>query len=117
MARTVDRMRAEAGRVLGAISDEEVMLLARNFRKNAILMADHNFRRFDGDALVFVATEGKRNINVSDQGRGSMPAGRWKPYVSGEITEIHLPCTHLDIIRPDMLAQVWAGISSSLGLE
>lgn len=36
--------------------------------------------------------------------------------VSGEIPEIRLPCTHLDITKPDMLARVWAGISGWLGL-
>jgi thioesterase domain-containing protein/aryl carrier-like protein len=116
MARITDQVRTEAGQVLGDISDDEVALLAKTFQKNASLLENHDFRRFDGNALVFTATEGKR-ITKAVQGRGHTLAGDWAPYVSGEISEIRLPCTHLDIIQPDMLGQVWAGISSWLGLE
>jgi thioesterase domain-containing protein len=116
MARITDQVRTEAGQVLGDISDDEVALLAKTFQKNASLLENHDFRRFDGNALVFTATEGKR-ITKALQGRGHTLAGDWAPYVSGEISEIRLPCTHLDIIQPDMLGQVWAGISSWLGLE
>jgi amino acid adenylation domain-containing protein len=115
-ARVTDAIRQEAGQVLGAISDDEVELLAKNFTTNESLMKEHDFRRFDGGALVFVATEGKR-ITSLEQGHGNMPAALWRPYMSGEISEIHLSCNHLDIIRPDMLARVWTGISSWLGLE
>jgi len=37
--------------------------------------------------------------------------------VSGVITEIPLPCTHADMVRPDMLAEAWSAISGHLGLE
>jgi thioesterase domain-containing protein/aryl carrier-like protein len=109
-------VRREVGRILGALTDEEVMLFAKNYQKNVNLMRNHDFRRFDGDALVFVATEGKP-ITVAEQGSGDFAAELWKPYVSGEISEIHIPCTHTDMLTPDLLAQVWTGISSWLGLE
>jgi len=37
--------------------------------------------------------------------------------VSGAITEIPIPCDHAEMVRPDMLAQVWSAISGHLGLE
>lgn len=42
---------------------------------------------------------------------------RWERYVSGTIAEIHLPCTHADMTRPEKLAQVWSGKSGHFGLE
>jgi amino acid adenylation domain-containing protein len=98
----IDFVRAEAGDVLGAITDDEVKLLAKVFAKNARLMLEHGYGRFEGNALVFVGTAGK-DITAN-------PAARWTPYISGEISEVHLPCTHTEIFRPDMLAHVWAGV-------
>ena len=115
-ASIIDRLRKETGEVLGAISDEEIVLFAENFQKNGTLMREHDLGRFDGDVLVFVATAGK-SITTDEQGNGNFAAESWRDHVSGEISEIHLPCTHSDTIRPDMLAHVWSGIASWLGLE
>ena len=115
-ASLIDRMRREAGQVLGAISDDEVMHLAGTFQKNGSLVEDHDFRRFDGDALVFVAGQGGP-MTTPGQGDDDMPAASWRPYVSGEISQIHLPCSHWEMIQPDMLGEVWTGISTWLGLE
>ena len=115
-ASLIEFVRAEAGEVLGAITDDEVKLLAKAFAKNARLMREHDYGRFDGNALVFVAAAGKE-ISTAEQGGGNSPAARWRPYISSEVSEVHLPCTHTEIFRPDMLAQVWAGTSSWLGLQ
>lgn len=115
-ASLIEFVRAEAGKVLGAITDDEVMLLAKAFAKNAHLMRKHDYGRFDGNALIFVAAAGKE-IPTAEQGGGDSPAARWRPYISGEMSEVHLPCTHVEIFRPDMLAQIWAGTSSWLGLQ
>jgi hypothetical protein len=116
MARAINGMRMEAGEILGAICDSEVALLVETFRKNANIMRNHEPRRFDGDTLIFVATEDKEVIRA-EPGLVGSPARNWQPYVSGEISEIYLQYIHMEIIRPDVLAQVWAGISSWLGLE
>lgn len=47
---------------------------------------------------------------------GALLAGRWMPYVSGEIFQIRLPCSHVNMIQPDMPARVRAGMSGWLGL-
>ena len=111
----IDWVRQEAGKALGGITEDEILLLARSFDRNTHLMLDHDYSLFDGEALIFVA-EIKRK-SAAQQGDGNSPVERWRPYISGEISEIRLPCAHLDIFRPDMLAQVWSSISSWLGLQ
>jgi thioesterase domain-containing protein len=106
--RLMERMRQEAGHVLGAISDEELVTLARIFRNNAVIMLDHDFGRFDGEALLLVAAQDRKD--------DAPTVDRWAPYVSGQISEVRLPCKHSDMIRPEMLAQVWSAISAWLGL-
>jgi len=105
LTRRLDLVRREVGNVLGAISEEELLLLADIFHKSVLLMETSEFRRFDGDMLLLVASGG----NTS--------AERWEPYVSGEITEVHLPCPHSELFQPDMLARAWAGISGWLRLD
>jgi thioesterase domain-containing protein/aryl carrier-like protein len=108
MARLTEQIRQETGKFLGAISDDEVMVLARTFQRNAALGKAHDAGRFDGDMLILAAAEGKHD---------STPvADRWEIYVSGAITEISLPCAHPDMVRPDMLAQAWSAISAYCGL-
>jgi thioesterase domain-containing protein len=102
----MERMRKEAGHVLGAISDEEYRTLARVFQNNMTIRGTHEIGRFDGNALLLVAGEGRSE----DEGR----TGRWAPYVSGEIAEAILPCGHSDMIRPDMLARAWDAMSDWL---
>ncbi|MGD0559704.1 MAG: amino acid adenylation domain-containing protein [Streptosporangiaceae bacterium] len=112
----IEWVRAEAGEVLGAITEDEVMLLAKAYQRNVLFLPHHEYGRFDGNALVFVATEGKRSP-MDDQGAENSYASLWDPYISGEISEVRLPCTHADMFQPDNLARAWSGISSWLGLQ
>ncbi len=117
MARIIEGARSEAGKVLGAISDDEVMLLAQTYEKNMALREGHEFGRFDGRVLLFVAAGDRRFIAAEEKNSSVPTAERWIPYVSGEISEVRLPCVHADMIKPDTLAQIWSGISSWLGWE
>ena len=113
-ARKLDLVRREVGNVLGAISHEELLLLADIFYKSTTLTLAGEFRRFDGDMLLLVASgAGKPGDKDND-----IPGKRlWEPYVTGEITEVHLPCSHSDLFQPEMLSQAWTGVSAWLGLE
>jgi amino acid adenylation domain-containing protein len=117
LARLMEGARREAGKVLGAISDDEAMLLAQAFQRNMALREGHEFGQFDGGALLFVAAGDRRFIAAQEKNGSVLTAERWIPYISGEISEVRLPCTHADMIQPEILAQVWLDISSWLGLE
>jgi thioesterase domain-containing protein/aryl carrier-like protein len=117
MTRLIERVRQEAGKVLGAISDDEALLLAQSYERNTEIRHGHEFGRFDGDALLFVAAEERPASADEEENASLLTAGRWMPYVSGEISEIRLPCTHVGMLEPDMLGQAWAGMSGWLGLS
>jgi thioesterase domain-containing protein/aryl carrier-like protein len=105
--RKLDLVRREVGNVLGAISEDELLLLAEIFHKSAILMESSEFRRFDGDMLLLVASGGKELSYTA----------LWEPYVCGEITEVRLPCPHSELFQPEMLELAWSGISAWLRLD
>jgi thioesterase domain-containing protein/aryl carrier-like protein len=109
LADVADQVRQQYGGNSGVISDEDLMNAAQVFLNNVRIMRSHEFRRFEGDLLLILATEGRRE--------GVSASTVWKPYVSGEISEFRLPCKHDEVILPDMLAQAWAGISTWLKLE
>nr|WP_248003599.1 AMP-binding protein [Streptomyces sp. RLB1-33] len=102
----MDRVRQEAGRVLGALSEAELEALARVFLNNGALKADHVFGRFQGDALLLVADESRPE--------GTPTVSRWAPFISGRISETRLPCNHSDMARPEMLAEAWSAIAAWL---
>jgi thioesterase domain-containing protein/aryl carrier-like protein len=108
IAALIRRIRRETGTVLGAISEDELLILAQIFQRNGELRNAHEPSRFDGDALLFTAAQ--------DQQEGTPTVERWNGYVSGAITEIRLPCAHSDMARPDILGLVWSGIAAHLGL-
>ena len=89
-----------------ALSDEEAAIIVRIYRHIVGIACAHECRSFEGD-LLFIAAAGE-NAEVVSAGAS------WRPYVSGQISESSLPCEHLDMARPDMLARVWAEISTWL---
>jgi thioesterase domain-containing protein/aryl carrier-like protein len=109
IAQVVESIRQAQGHVLGAMSDEDLMIFARVSQNNTKIRFEHELGRFDGRVLLLVAAAG-RPANVP-------LGGRWEPYVSGEVTEARFPCTHPNMVRPDMLAQAWAAIATWLELD
>nr|WP_052499413.1 non-ribosomal peptide synthetase [Streptomyces vietnamensis] len=106
-AQRLRELRADMGAVLGGISDEELIRIMRVFENNSRLLAEHRTGRFRGDALMVVAT--------ADKATDVPWAQQWEPYVSGEVTEVSLPFTHADMMRPQALGQVWAAVEGWLG--
>ncbi|MFI6151838.1 non-ribosomal peptide synthase/polyketide synthase, partial [Kitasatospora sp. NPDC051170] len=102
----VETLRREAGSVLGAITEEEVLRLARVFENNIGLKDGHDHGVFDGDALLVVAAE--------DRPEGAPTVARWAPYLSGTMAEVELACKHLDMVRPERLAEVWSAVEDWL---
>jgi amino acid adenylation domain-containing protein len=102
----LDWIRQERSGFLEAISERELAILGKILQNNVNIMCAHEFRRFDGDLLLIAAAE--------DNPDSVSAAARWKPYVSGEISESSVPCGHYEMVRPGMLAQAWDGISGWL---
>jgi len=102
----LDWIRQERSGFLEAISERELAILGKILQNNVKIMCAHEFRRFDGDLLLIAAAE--------DNPDAVSAAARWKPYVSGEISDSSVPCGHYEMVRPDMLAQAWGGISGWL---
>jgi thioesterase domain-containing protein len=96
------------GAFFSAMPDEEFALYERNLKHCQELQRDHDPREFDGDALLVVSTG-----NTESGPRYG--AERWRPYISGEISEVQVPCAHAQLMRPDMLGRAWQGISAWLG--
>jgi amino acid adenylation domain-containing protein len=97
------------GAFFSTMSDDEFALYERNFKHCQELQRDHDAREFDGDALLVVSTE-------NSESGPRYGAERWRPYISGEISEFQVPCAHTQLMRPDMLGRAWQGISAWLGL-
>jgi thioesterase domain-containing protein len=105
MARTLDLVRREAGRILGAISDEEMLRLAELFHRGTVLLDAHEFSRYDGNMLLLVATQGRRDDDPI--------AEPWEAFVTGVISQAPLPCSHSDLLTPEMLEAAWSAISEN----
>jgi thioesterase domain-containing protein len=106
MAENLDLIREQWGRVLHAVSEDEIAILRRIVENNARILRAHRSRRFEGDLLLVVAGE--------DNPRAAAAAAMWRPYLSGEIRESRLPCRHGEMAHPDMLARAWNDISLML---
>jgi amino acid adenylation domain-containing protein len=108
LTRAAEAVRREAGHLLGTasagITQELYQRLARIRLNNAAITRTHQPGLFHGEALLLVATEGKTAAQPA--------AGHWKQHVSGPIAEVSLACTHLDVAKPEMLAQAWTAISA-----
>jgi nonribosomal peptide synthetase DhbF len=106
LAETVAIFRQNWGYILGGVSDEELAFVATVYDNDAAITAAHDPGVFDGD-LIHIAAAPTGPQRTSS-------AARWEHYVSGEISEFSLPCTHREMTRPDMLAQLWDIISTQL---
>ncbi|MFF2043980.1 amino acid adenylation domain-containing protein [Kitasatospora sp. NPDC058170] len=81
------------------LTDEEVETAARVIRNNARLMREHTPRTFDGELLLVVATDDKRE--------SARPVEIWEPYAAGGVREHRIPCTHAELVEPDRLLEAW----------
>jgi thioesterase domain-containing protein len=106
LAETMAVMRQNWGYILGGVSDEELAFIAAVYLNDSAISAVHDPEVFDGDLILIAA--------VPAGPPAASPAARWEHYVSGEVAEFRLPCTHREMTRPDMLAQLWDIISTKL---
>jgi len=90
---------------LGAVTEEELELLAVVLRNNGRIMTAHRPGVFDGDLLLLAAGEERT---------AGEPAVQWRPYVTGAVTERLLPSTHHGLAEPAMLGLAWTEVEKWL---
>ncbi|MFE5039416.1 amino acid adenylation domain-containing protein [Streptomyces sp. NPDC056683] len=109
IARKTEETREQVGAVLGGVAEDDVRRFAEVFVNNATVRRGHEFGRFEGDALVLVAAEGRTEHDADPE--------TWRPYVSGTVVAPRLACTHDGMARPETLAEVWLAVADWLGLD
>lgn len=80
------------------LRDEEKAFNLRVLENSSAILRTHIPRAYEGDVLLIVAAAGKVD--------GSKPAEAWAPYVTGEVREESLPCSHEEMTQPEMLTLV-----------
>ncbi|PON18479.1 hypothetical protein C2W62_07700 [Candidatus Entotheonella serta] len=61
------------------------------------LSQDHRFNRFEGDMILFVATQGEVP---------PPPPETWAPYISGQIEVYNIACRHVEMTLPEPLKAI-----------
>ncbi|WP_406128545.1 amino acid adenylation domain-containing protein [Streptomyces canus] len=107
--RLTDEIREQMSEVLGDLSEDELAALARVNVNNTLVRVGHEFGRFEGDALLVVASEGRKEDAPEPE--------VWAPYVSGTVAAPRIACTHKEMGRPEALAEIWGLVADWLGLE
>ncbi len=104
-------------RVAGALQEQGVGLLAtleprhldavyRAFVEHTRVGPGHELGRFRGDAVLFVATEGK----TAD----SPTPPLWRPHITGHLTIHEIACEHNQMATPAALAEVGRVLTAAL---
>jgi thioesterase domain-containing protein/acyl carrier protein len=99
----LDILRRE-GDILSNLEEHQVNALINVMRSNSRLASEFLPRRFDGNILLFTAS----------QSEVSPPADRWKPYVSGQIAIHEVDCKHIQMMQPVPLAKIGAVLAREL---
>jgi thioesterase domain-containing protein len=107
IAHIVENIREQAGPLVGTLSDQEVMSIARVFRNTRELVRNYSYGKFDGNMLIVSAEKNKA--------QGWAATERWKPFVTGSISEVRLPVAHSELFAPEALHAVWSATSAWLG--
>ena len=92
------------GDILSNLEEHQVTAILQVLKHNTHLASNFHPQRYDGDMLLFAAT----------QGEASPPADSWKSYVSGKIAVHEVDCEHVHMMRPTPLAKIGHVLASEL---
>jgi thioesterase domain-containing protein/acyl carrier protein len=81
--------------------------LVQNLDNNKALQRAHEPGVFDGDVIIFSAVR-------DESDRSSPPLQGWRPYVSGDIAEYSVDCTHEEMLTAESLSLYGQQIKFSL---
>jgi amino acid adenylation domain-containing protein len=94
----------QAGDLLSNLEEHQVTAILQVMKHNIRLATSFRPQRFDGDMLLFVAT----------QDDGSPPTDSWKSYVGGRIAIHEVDCEHVQMMQPAPLAKISRVLASEL---
>ena len=103
VSRALDILRRE-GDLLSTLGEHQVTAIIEVFKNNGRLAGNFTPQRFDGDVLLFTAT----------QGEAPPPPDTWKPYVSGKIEVHEVDCEHVYMMRQIPLSKIGLVLASEL---
>jgi nonribosomal peptide synthetase DhbF len=99
----LDILRRE-GDALSMLDEQHYEAIKAIYKNNISLMTTFVPQRFDGDILLFVATEGE----------AKPPHEIWSPFVSGRIKVHRIDCTHEAMMDPLPAAKIGNRLSTEL---
>jgi thioesterase domain-containing protein len=89
---------------------ELLTFMVQSLNANWLSLLEHELDVFDGDLVIFSATQRKNFLRLRSRRRGLIArmATRylqrsWQPYVAGNITEYTVHCTHYEMLATKQL--------------
>ncbi|MER6623335.1 non-ribosomal peptide synthase/polyketide synthase [Streptomyces sp. NPDC000931] len=104
-----DRARSlldEGDSAIAGLEERHIEALARVGNNIARITADFSLDRFRGEALVFVATEGKEGSQYTPE--------LWDPYVEGRVVRHDIDCSHNDMTKSGAWSKIGPILDQSL---
>ncbi|MDC0770923.1 amino acid adenylation domain-containing protein [Streptomyces sp. HD] len=94
------------------LSEQSLANLEKVLRNMAGFTPDHTPRTFDGDLLLFVATEDRpAELPAKDA------VTAWRPHIGGRIESHEIAVSHYDMLQPGPLAQIMRIVTEKLVTE
>jgi nonribosomal peptide synthetase DhbF len=99
-----DTLRHE-GHMLSILEERHYQAIIETHRHSSRLMRAFSPQRFDGDVLLFVATE---------EQEATPPIESWQPYVGGRIDVHRIACKHAALMDHAAAARIGRVLASEL---
>jgi nonribosomal peptide synthetase DhbF len=96
------------GHVKAELGDAHFEAIMGSFENSTRLMKRFSPRRYRGDLLLFVATEGDPKPH---------PREAWRPYVDGQIKVHRIDCTHETMLEPRAVAKIGNVLAAELTVQ
>ncbi|MER5483258.1 amino acid adenylation domain-containing protein [Streptomyces sp. NPDC002812] len=85
------------------LAERHLPEIAAVYRNNHRIISEHVPGAFDGDVRFYEAAH--------DRPADALDATVWNAFVSGRLDVASLACSHAEMARPDVLAEVWQGMT------
>jgi thioesterase domain-containing protein len=104
-ASVIEALRSQ-GHVFGAIEAGQAERMLRIMKRSALLHCRYQPGKFEGDLLLFAATEGR--------GEGPPFPDEWRPYIGGRIDVRKIDCRHAGMAEPVHLREIGRNLECRL---